>query len=473
MTLRVKAIRGQVVALEAVGGSPQVHEVFKSGEVLVQVYLMDDKAEVFGLILKGEKEIRKGMELKRTGKKLSMPVGKELLGRAVNMFGEPLDGKDLKIKEKQEIWRTDRIKPKDGKLEVWETGIKVIDFFAPLVKGGKLGLFGGAGVGKTVLLTEIMQSVFVQKGHVKKENAIQQGPASKLRFKNGPYATDTVAVFAGVGERTREADELYDELKVKKVLDQTSLILGMMSQNAALRFTTAFAGVTVAEYFRDELNKNVLFFIDNVFRFAQAGSELTALTGVIPSEEGYQPTLGAEMAQFHERLVSSDNSVVSSIEAIYVPADDMLDQAVVAVQPYLTSVVALSRDVYQQGYMPAVDVLNSGSSALSKEVVGERHLTAVTEAKKVLKKASELERMVSLVGEAELSEENRQTYRRASLIKAFMTQPFRVVAEQTGVKGEQVRLKQTVIEVEKILKGQFDKTDPDKLMFKGSLKGVR
>ena len=445
----IKAIRGQVVVME--GGKAQVHEVFRNKEVLVQVYLIDDQSHIYGLILKGEKEIRKGMELKSTGKKLSMPVGKELLGRAVNMFGEPLDGEKLKIKEKKEIWRTDRIKPKDGKLEVWETGIKVIDFFAPLIKGGKLGLFGGAGVGKTVLLTEIMQSVFVGKGGEK----------------------NTVAVFAGVGERTREADELYDELKEKKVLDQTSLILGMMSQNAALRFTTAFAGVTVAEYFRDELNKNVLFFIDNVFRFAQAGSELTALTGVIPSEEGYQPTLGAEMAQFHERLVSSDNSVVSSIEAIYVPADDMLDQAVVAVQPYLTSVVALSRDVYQQGYMPAVDVLNSGSSALSKEVVGERHLTAVTEAKKVLKKASELERMVSLVGEAELSEENRQVYRRASLIKAFMTQPFRVVAEQTGVKGEQVRLKQTVIEVEKILKGQFDKTDPDKLMFKGSLKGVR
>jgi len=445
----IKAIRGQVVVME--GGKAQVHEVFRNKEVLVQVYLIDDQSHIYGLILKGEKEIRKGMELKSTGKKLSMPVGEKLLGRAVNMFGEALDGKELKLKEKREIWRTDRIKPKDGKLEVWETGIKVIDFFAPLIKGGKLGLFGGAGVGKTVLLTEIMQSVFVGKGGEK----------------------NTVAVFAGVGERTREADELYDELKEKKVLDQTSLILGMMSQNAALRFTTAFAGVTVAEYFRDELNKNVLFFIDNVFRFAQAGSELTALTGVIPSEEGYQPTLGAEMAQFHERLVSSDNSVVSSIEAIYVPADDMLDQAVVAVQPYLTSVVALSRDVYQQGYMPAVDVLNSGSSALSKEVVGDRHLKAVMEAKKVLKKASELERMVSLVGEAELSEENRQIYRRASLIKAFMTQPFRVVAEQTGVKGEQVRLKQTVIEVEKILKGQFDKTDPDKLMFKGSLKGVR
>ena len=447
----IKAIRGQVVVME--GSKCQIHEVFtvKQNKVLVQVYLIDDEQNIYGLILKGESEIRKGMELKNTGKKLSMPVGEELLGRAVNMFGEPLDGKPLKIKESDEVWRTDRIKPKDGKLEVWETGIKVIDFFAPLIKGGKLGLFGGAGVGKTVLLTEIMQSIFVGKGGGK----------------------DNVAVFAGVGERTREADELYDELKEKKVLDQTSLILGMMSQNAALRFTTAFAGVTVAEYFRDKLNKNVLFFIDNVFRFAQAGSELTALTGVIPSEEGYQPTLGAEMAQFHERLVSSDRAVVSSIEAIYVPADDMLDQAVVAVQPYLTSVIALSRDVYQQGYMPAVDVLNSSSSALSEEVVGKRHLDCVMEAKKVLKKASELERMVSLVGEAELSEENRQVYRRASLIKAFMTQPFRVVAEQTGVEGEQVRLKQTVVEMEKILAGKFDKTDPDKLMFKGDLKGVK
>ncbi len=457
--MKIKAIRGQIVVME--GSSkmkPQVHEVFASGsfdsaqdkEVLVQVYLIDDYSHIYGLILKGESQVRKGMELKSTGKKLSMPVGEKLLGRAVNMFGEPLDGKELKIKEKQEIWRTDRIKPKDGKLEVWETEIKVIDFFAPLIKGGKLGLFGGAGVGKTVLLTEIMQSIFV-----------------------GGVGKDNVAVFAGVGERTREADELYDELKEKKVLDQTSLVLGMMSQNAALRFTTAFAGVTVAEYFRDAMNKNVLFFIDNVFRFAQAGSELTALTGVIPSEEGYQPTLGAEMAQFHERLVSSDRSVVSSIEAIYVPADDMLDQAVVAVQPYLTSVVTLSRDVYQQGYMPAVDVLNSSSSALNAEVVGERHYKAVMEAKKVLKKASELERMVSLVGEAELSEENRQVYRRASLIKAYMTQPFRVVSEQTGVEGKQVSLKQTVVDMEKILAGKFDKVEPDKLMFKGDLKGVK
>ena len=450
--------------------NPQIHQVYKNNEVLVQVYLIDDQKHIYGLILKGESEIRKGMKLTSTGKKLSMPVGKELLGRAVNMFGEPLDGKPLKIKESDEVWRTDRIKPKDGKLEVWETGIKVIDFFAPLIKGGKLGLFGGAGVGKTVLLTEIMQSVFVNpKGSGPKDLTLQKGQA----LRRGKDCPSTVAVFAGVGERTREADELYDELKEKKVLDQTSLILGMMSQNAALRFTTAFAGVTVAEYFRDKLNKNVLFFIDNVFRFAQAGSELTALTGVIPSEEGYQPTLGAEMAQFHERLVSSDRAVVSSIEAIYVPADDMLDQAVVAVQPYLTSVIALSRDVYQQGYMPAVDVLNSSSSALSEEVVGKRHLDCVMEAKKVLKKASELERMVSLVGEAELSEENRQVYRRASLIKAFMTQPFRVVAEQTGVEGKQVRLKQTVIEVEKILSGKFDKTDPDKLMFKGDLKGVK
>ena len=407
------SILGQVVVVEISSNHPAYGEVYANGEVKLVCFLSKSPNNYYFIVLSGEKKIERGMEVKSAGKTLSIPVGDGLLGRVVDIFGKPLDGgKAIRDGEKQEIFRNENfVVTADQKTEIWETGIKVVDFFAPLVKGGKLGLFGGAGVGKTVLLTEIMHNIFVTGG-----------------------AKENIAVFAGVGERTREGRELIDELSEKKVLDKTSLIYGSMGDNAGTRFLTAFAGITIAEYFRDAKSTNVLFFIDNVFRFAQAGSELSTLTDIIPSEEGYQPTLTSEMSQFHERLKSGKSADICAIEAIYVPSDDLLDTAVNSIHPYLDSVVTLSRDVYQEGRFPAVDIMSSSSSLFDPDIIGERHYNAVIQAQRIIKKSEELERMVALVGESELSPENQTLYRKSNLIKAYMTQPFEVVFAQTGKK---------------------------------------
>lgn len=446
---RVVAIKGQIAEVEFGANLPQIGELCYAcgASVKLLVYQSCSRKRFYLMILTNEKNLSQGDEVTACGELLTIKVGPEFLGRVVNGLGEVIDGgKAVKAKTEQVIFSPAKLKRDGHKPEIWETGIKAIDFFTPLVKGGKLGLFGGAGVGKTVLLTEIMHNIFMQDGH-----------------------SDNVAVFGGVGERIREGQELYAELKEKKVADKTSLIYGSMADNAAIRFMTAFAAVSVAEYFRDIQDNNVLFFIDNVFRFAQAGSELSIMTQVIPSEEGYQPTLMSEMAQFQERLTSGSKNALSAIEAIYVPSDDLLDQAVVAVQAYFDSTVVLSRDVYQQGRYPAIDILTSGSSALNGAWVGREHLETVMEAKKVLKLAEKLERMVTLVGESELSPQNRQIYRRANLIKAYMTQPFFVTSTQTGEAGVQVELKQTVKDVQVILNGKIDDKLPEEINFKGKL----
>lgn len=388
-------------------------------------------------ILKGEKEIKSGSIVVTSGNTMSIPVGHEILGRVIDVFGAPVDGGgEIKVERKSDIFNYNI--PYSGiitKKEIWETGIKVIDFFSPLVKGGKTGIFGGAGVGKTILLTEIMHNIFTS--------------SSKL---NGRSA---LSVFAGVGERIREGQELREELKEKGVLDKTALIYGLMGENAAIRMLAARCGAAMAEYFRDE-GHDVLFFIDNVFRFAQAGSELSTLTANTPSEDGYQPTLSNDMASFHERLISTKNGVISSIEAIYVPSDDSLDQGVQSIYPYLDSIITLSRDVYQVGRFPAIDILASSSSILNIENVGEKHYKAVIEALAILKKAQELDRMVALVGEGELSIDNQKIYKKAKLIKEYMHQPFFVVSEQTGVKGEYIPLERTVSRVTDILMGKYE-----------------
>ncbi len=306
-----------------------------------------------------------------------------------------------------------------------------------------MGLFGGAGVGKTLLLTEIMHNVVT----------IQQG--------------NNASVFAGVGERTREGHELYGELKSRGILPYVSLVFGPMGENAAVRFLTGLAGVTLSEYFRDS-GKDVLFLIDNVFRLAQAGNELATLMNSIPSEDGYQATLSSEMANFHERLVSTNSGVISSIEAIYVPSDDLLDHGVQSIFPYLDSTVTLSRQVYQEGRLPAVDMLSSSSSALNPTVVGQQHYETAVKAQVMLKKAESLERMVALVGESELSPENQLLYRRVKKLRNFMTQNFFVAEEQTGRKGVFVPLKDTVDGVAAILSGKFDHVPDEKFSFIGS-----
>ena len=299
-----------------------------------------------------------------TGKSIEIPVGDAVLGRIINIFGEPQDGRgEIKTDERRTIVSRDvsfdDVIPAS---EVFVTGIKAIDFFSPLLKGGKVGLFGGAGVGKTILLTEIIHNVVILN-----------------KDKN-------VSVFTGVGERSREGQELYESLDESNVLSSVSLIYGLMGENPAVRFRTALIGATIAEHFRDEEKKNVLFFIDNIFRYAQAGHELSTLMNTIPSEGGYQATLASEMANFQERLVSNTSGSISSFEAVYVPADDITDYAVQSIFPYFDSTVVLSREIYQEGRFPAIDLLSSTSSGLSIDIVGDSHYHTVINAQNLLKK---------------------------------------------------------------------------------------
>ncbi|HTK03932.1 MAG TPA: F0F1 ATP synthase subunit beta, partial [Alphaproteobacteria bacterium] len=338
----LESLSGQVAKVRFDIGKPLINEICTgaSGSILF-VYSSDGDNSFYLYVLEGENKLSKGMEIVATGKSISVPIGNNILGRVIDIFGQAVDGGDEIVASQYKNifdWQTDYSDVVTVK-DIWETGIKVIDFFSPLVKGGKTGLFGGAGVGKTILLTEIMHNVF----------------SSKFKDEESK-ARKVVSVFAGVGERIREGRELLDELKEKRVLDKTALIYGLMGENPAVRFLTAMAAATIAEDFRDTGDSDVLFFIDNIFRFAQAGSELSTLTQNTPSEDGYQPTLSSEMAAFHERLVSTKKGVISSIEAIYVPSDDSLDQGVQSIYPYLDSTVSLSRDVYQNGIFPAVDI---------------------------------------------------------------------------------------------------------------------
>ena len=374
-------------------------------------------------------------------------MGDCVLGRVIDVFGRAVDGGDpIEASEFAPIFAQapayDKVLAHE---EVWETGIKVIDLFSPLLRSGKMGLFGGAGVGKTMLLTEIMHNVLTIKQEGKKKNT---------------------SIFSGVGERTREGQELYEEIKQRGLLPFVTLVFGAMGENAAIRFLTGLAGVSLAEYFRDK-GQDVLFLIDNVFRLAQAGNELATLMNIIPSEDGYQATLSSEMAAFHERLVSTRSGVISSIEAIYVPSDDQMDHGVQSIFPYLDSMVTLSRLVYQEGRMPAVDILSSASAALNPAVVGQRHYETVVGAQIMLKKAESLERMVALVGESELSPENQLLYKRAKKLKNFMTQSFYVAEEQTGRKGVYVPLKDTVEGVAAIITGKYDQIPDTRFMFIG------
>jgi F-type H+-transporting ATPase subunit beta len=319
----------------------------------------------------------------------------------------------------------------------------------PIVKGGKKGLFGGAGVGKTVLLSELLHNVVEQA----------KGKA--------------VSVFAGVGERSREGLELWKALEQSGVFPMATLVFGQMGENPAIRFLSAMGALTLAEYYRDGLKKDVLFFIDNAFRLAQAGNELSTLMSQLPSEDGYQPTLESEMGAFHERLVSTKAGAVTTIEAIYVPADDLVDHAVQAIYPFLDSSIVLSREVYQQGFLPAVDILASASGWLNPSVVGAAHYDAAIAAKHLLEEAVALERIVSLMGEAELSKSDRTVLKRARKIRNFMTQSFYVVSNQRSSLGVFVPTEVTVRDMRAILEGAYDDVPEQDFMFVGSAEDVR
>ena len=457
---RIIGIQGQIIEVEFKKHQPSVHDILileDDNSIKMQVALPSDPSSFYCLSLSSTDKLFRGQKVLNTKKPIMIPTGPGVLGRAMNIFGEPIDGLGSIQKEGELPIYTQGLDYSEivKHNEILETGIKAIDFLSPIIRGGKIGLFGGAGVGKTVLLTEIIHNVVV----------LHKG-------KSLPVGRQGVSVFAGVGERIREGHELYQTLSEKEVLSSVSLVLGTMGENPAVRFLTGLTAVTLAEYFRDSLKKDVLFFIDNVFRLAQAGNELSVLMNTIPSEDGYQATLTSEMASFHERLVSNINNSITSIEAIYIPNDDILDQGVQAIFPYLDSSVVLSRNIYQEGLLPAIDLLSCSSANLNPETVGQFHYDVALKTLNLLKQATALDRIVSLVGESELSPADQLIYERAKKLRNFMTQNFFVTENQTGKKGAYVPRVTTVEDVNDLLAGKYDDIADDKFSFIGSIKEI-
>lgn len=393
--------------------------------------------------------IRRGAEVKNTGAPISVPVGVETLGRIFNVFGEPVDGKgDVKAKKYYPIHRdAPTLEEQETTPQVLETGIKVIDLITPFNKGGKIGVFGGAGVGKTVIIQELINNI--AKAH-------------------GGYS-----VFAGVGERTREGNDLYREMKEAGVLDKLAMVFGQMNEPPGSRFRVALSALTMAEYFRDEKNQDVLLFIDNIFRFAQAGSEVSALLGRTPSAVGYQPTLAAEMGQLQERITSTKKGSITSLQAIYVPADDYTDPAPVATFAHLDSTISLERSIAEQGIYPAVDPLSSTSRNLDPAIVGQKHYDVARGVQKVLQRYRELADIIAILGMEELSDEDKVTVTRARKIQNFLSQPMNVAETFTGRKGEYVTIEKTVEGFDAILKGEYDNVDESEFYMKGDITTVK
>jgi len=375
----------------------------------------------------------RGMPVVNTGAPISVPVGEHALGRILNVLGEPVDNGDP-IPADAERWPIHRKPPAFENLEpkttVFETGIKVVDLLAPFVKGGKIGLFGGAGVGKTVIIQELIHNV--QKGH---------GGRS---------------VFCGVGERTREGNDLWLEMKESGVLDSVALIYGQMNEPPGARLRVGLTGLTVAEYFRDREGQDVLVFIDNIFRFTQAGSEVSALLGRMPSAVGYQPTLATEMGDLQERITSTKKGSITSVQAIYVPADDLTDPAPATAFAHLDATVVLNRALTEIGIYPAVDPLDSSSRILGAQYVGERHYNAAIETQRILQRYKDLQDIIAILGMDELSEEDKLTVARARRVQRFLSQPFNVAEQFTGTPGRYVKLEDTVESFERVVSGEFD-----------------
>ena len=389
--------------------------------------------------------LKRGQEVSDTGQPIRIPVGEATLGRMFNVLGQVIDGA---AEVKTEItYPLHRPAPKfieqSTKVEVLETGIKVIDLICPIVKGGKVGLFGGAGVGKTVLIQELIHNV---------------------AHEHGGYS-----VFAGVGERTREGNDLYHEMKDSGVLDKVCMVFGQMNEPPGARARVALTGLAMAEYFRDEKNQDVLLFIDNIFRFTQAGSEVSALLGRLPSAVGYQPTLASEMGELQERIASTDKGSITSIQAVYVPADDLTDPAPATTFSHLDSTVVLSRSLSELGIYPAVDPLDSKSTLLDPNIVGEEHYRVATEVQRVLQKYKDLQDIIAILGMEELSDEDRLTVARARRLQRFLSQPFFVAQSFTGTPGQYVRVEQTVKDCAEILAGQHDDKPESDFYMCGSL----
>ena len=390
----------------------------------------------------------RGMKAVDTGEPIKISVGEETLGRMVNVTGAPIDrGAVIETAQK---WPIHHAAPPFAEIvsstDILETGIKVIDLMTPYIKGGKIGLFGGAGVGKTVLIMELIRNV--------------------------AFEHDGYSVFAGVGERSREGNDLWNEMKQSGVIDKTSLVFGQMNEPAGARLRVPLVGLTMAEYFREKSHKDVLLFIDNIFRFTQAGSEVSALLGRMPSAVGYQPTLASEMGKLQERIVSTGNGSITSVQAVYVPADDLTDPAPATTFSHLDATTVLSRKIVELGIYPAVDPLESSSRALTPDFVGERHYKTAKETQRVLQKYAELQDIIAILGMDELSAEDKELVKRARRIQRFMSQPFHVAESFTGQQGVYVPLEKTVDSVERILSGECDNIPEQYFLMSGTIDDV-
>ncbi len=392
--------------------------------------------------------LKRGDEAVDTGAAVSVPVGKEVLGRLFNVLGQPIDGGSQEFAKHSPIHRKAPAFPDlSPKVEVFETGIKVIDLIAPFVKGGKVGLFGGAGVGKTVLLQEFIRNV-----------------AEKAKG---------MSIFAGVGERTREGNDLYNEMKESGVIKSTALVFGQMNEVPGARMRVPLTALTMAEYFRDEEKRDVLVFIDNIFRFSQAGSEVSALLGRMPSAVGYQPTLASEMGEMQERITSTKDGSITAVQAIYVPADDITDPAPATTFTHLDSTIVLSRALTELGIYPAVDPLASNSTALNANIVGEEHYRAAQRVKETLQRYAELQGIIAILGMEELSEEDKLVVARARKVQRFLSQPFFVAEGFTGTPGQYVPLKETIRGFNEILDGKHDDKPEGAFYMKGTIDEVK
>ena len=408
----------------------------------VEQHMGDDI--VRAIAMEATEGLRRGMEAVDTGRPIAVPVGEEVLGRLFNVLGKTMDNAgDVNAKEEYPIHRpAPSFKDQSVEPEMFETGIKVIDLLAPYQKGGKIGLFGGAGVGKTVLIQELINNIAKEHGGL--------------------------SVFTGVGERSREGNDLYHEMKDSGVIEKTALVFGQMNEPPGARMRVALTGLTMAEYFRDK-GQDVLLFIDNIFRFTQAGSEVSALLGRIPSAVGYQPTLATEMGALQERITSTTNGSITSVQAVYVPADDLTDPAPATTFAHLDATTVLSRSISELGIYPAVDPLESSSRILDPRVVGKEHYEVAMDVKNILERYKELQDIIAILGVDELSDEDKAVVSRARRIQRFLSQPFTVAVQFTGMTGKYVPIKETVRGFKEILDGKYDDIPESAFLFVGTI----
>lgn len=445
---RVVAVRGSVIDIAFPDTLPQMHNVIKTGKdqnIFIEVTTYLDSHLIRGLALTPTQGLARGTIAIDTGHPLQVPVGDRLLGRMINIFGETLDlAEEISGEEWLPIYTPGvPLNQRSTTTEIFHTGIKAIDILAPLEKGGKAGLFGGAGVGKTVLISELIHNMV-------------------SRYQG-------ISIFCGIGERSREGEELYREMKETGVLDNTVMIFGQMNEPPGVRFRVGHAALAIAEYFRDEKKRDVLLMIDNIFRFIQAGSEVSGLMGKLPSRVGYQPTLGTELAELEERICNTKTGAITSVQAVYVPADDFTDPAAVHTFSHLSSFIVLSRKRVSEGLYPAIDPLQSGSKILTPQVVGDRHYQITQAIRQTLANYEELKDIIAILGLEELAQSDRKVVYRARRLERFLTQPFFSTEQFTGLKGANVDLEAALSGCERILNDEFSDYPEQSLYMIGSI----